>query len=74
MLNPALLTPDALVHASVILAVGLLLLISSLSTIIIFCSNRNLHDVIGCYLVSLTPWPRHKVTTYDIEFAHQDLQ
>lgn len=62
--DPELLTADALARAAVILAVGILLLVSSLTTIIILCSNSNLHDVIGCYLVSasLQMWAGCKST------------
>jgi len=63
VVDPELLTADALARAAVILAVGILLLLSSLTTIIILCSNPSLHDVIGCYLVSwavgLIGWELH---------------
>ena len=51
-LDPTLLSADSLARAAVILAVGLLLLFSSIVTIIILLNNENLKDVIGFYLVS----------------------
>ncbi|KAI1724153.1 7 transmembrane receptor (rhodopsin family) domain-containing protein [Ditylenchus destructor] len=52
-LDPTLLSADSLSRAAVILAVGLLLLFSSIVTIIILLNNETLKDVIGIYLVSL---------------------
>lgn len=51
--DPSLLSIESLTRASVILAVGILLLFSSLITICILLRNPNLHDVIGFYLVNV---------------------
>uniref|UniRef100_A0A915CUY8 G-protein coupled receptors family 1 profile domain-containing protein n=1 Tax=Ditylenchus dipsaci TaxID=166011 RepID=A0A915CUY8_9BILA len=51
--DPSLLSADALARASVILAVGLLLLFSAVVSICIILNNEVLHDVIGFYLISL---------------------
>jgi hypothetical protein len=52
-LDPTLLSVENLARAAVILAVGLLLLVSSIISIIVLISNRSLHDCIGYFLISL---------------------
>uniref|UniRef100_A0A7E4UWV0 G_PROTEIN_RECEP_F1_2 domain-containing protein n=1 Tax=Panagrellus redivivus TaxID=6233 RepID=A0A7E4UWV0_PANRE len=53
VVDPTLLTVEALARAAVILAVGLLLLLSATISITVLISNKTLHDCIGYFLISL---------------------
>uniref|UniRef100_A0AC34PYK7 G-protein coupled receptors family 1 profile domain-containing protein n=1 Tax=Panagrolaimus sp. JU765 TaxID=591449 RepID=A0AC34PYK7_9BILA len=53
VVDPTLLTVESLARAAVILAVGLLLLFSSIVSIVVLISNKTLHDCIGYFLISL---------------------
>uniref|UniRef100_A0A914CYP5 G-protein coupled receptors family 1 profile domain-containing protein n=2 Tax=Acrobeloides nanus TaxID=290746 RepID=A0A914CYP5_9BILA len=52
--DPSLLSAESLARAAVILAVGILLLVSSLISIIVLLYNKTLHNCIGYYLISLS--------------------
>lgn len=52
LLDPGQLSAEALCRAAVILSVFVLLLFSSLTSIHIILSNRNLNEATGYYMVS----------------------
>jgi uncharacterized membrane protein HdeD (DUF308 family) len=53
VVDPTTITVETLARSAVILAVGLLLLVSSIISIVVLISNRTLHDCIGYFLISL---------------------